>query len=295
MNFLNLSNEEYIGLSFDDIFSKIAHMIINEGILVINNKKYIICEIEFYLSVVDHKDPFIHGDVEQSTIGNWYFHRQNGGSYKGGSFKGLDLTFGYSTKKSYGGILLRSIKSVLSGNILEGPCRIVDYILKECGKSTIKDLVDGNNLEKLLFMDMSASTLPAVPAIPVASTVPTVPLVLIKKQDSSRDEIIYKCPRVGLTLKNGTKEKEIYLMKNYRYLIHPESIQKYKFGTVLNLHKNNITSENIAAIMDSSTKSINKYIKIYTDTKNKKDSINVSNYYKKKLSVDELCELYALL
>jgi len=264
MDFLDLSG--YDMLSFEEIFTKIANDIINRGILKINGEEYIVCEIEFYLSIENHIDPFIHGDKEQATIGNWYFHRQNGGSYKGGSFKGLDLTFGSSKKQSYGGILFRSIKEVHTGKILEGPCRIVDYILTKCGKSTIVDLVK-DDLCKLLCFTMG----------------------------NVRNEKVYKCPRVGLTLKNGTKEKEKYLMKNYRYLIHPNKIQKYKFGMILNLYKNGTSCKDIASILETSLKNIEKYVGVYETTISKKDKINVKDYYKKKLSTSELCELYSIL
>jgi len=38
-------------------------------------------------------DPFTHKDPLQQTCGQWYFHKI-GAQYKGGTYKGLDLTFG---------------------------------------------------------------------------------------------------------------------------------------------------------------------------------------------------------
>jgi hypothetical protein len=55
-------------------------------------------EVEMYYYGEPHPDPFTHRDPIQKYTGLWYFHR-TAGVYRGGSFKGVDLTFGgYSTK-----------------------------------------------------------------------------------------------------------------------------------------------------------------------------------------------------
>jgi hypothetical protein len=54
---------------------------------------------------------------------------KNNMSFKGGSYKGMDLTFG---KKGvvHGGILIRSIMDMQSKEYIEGPCNTLDRILK---------------------------------------------------------------------------------------------------------------------------------------------------------------------
>ena len=67
--------------------------------------------------------------------GKWYMHRmtaKNPMSFKGGSYKGMDLTFG-DNKNSYGGILIRSILDLKTNEYIEGPCNTLDAFLKRSG------------------------------------------------------------------------------------------------------------------------------------------------------------------
>jgi 3-methyladenine DNA glycosylase Mpg len=132
---LNLNNAE----DFDEL----AEQILNKYQLVIAGVPYRIHEIEFYLSSEEYPDPYVHCDVMQKTIGKWYFHRK-GGSYKGGTFKGLDITFG---ENCFGGILIRAISR--EDKIIDGPCRTVDEILRQNGSATIADFVNDRGGEPL--------------------------------------------------------------------------------------------------------------------------------------------------
>ena len=116
---------------FHGHFDKIATYLMNSVAMVINDKHYYrLVEIEFYLNGGKHPDVFTHSDKDQKTCGEWYFHKMNG-SYKGGSYKGLDITFGRHDT-CFGGILIRGIQ--LSNDptaiIIEGPCLVVDQVLK---------------------------------------------------------------------------------------------------------------------------------------------------------------------
>jgi hypothetical protein len=66
-------------------FSDIANNLINSYHLVTKNDNYQIIEIEFYYYSKDHNDPFVHKDVEQKCPKKFYFHKQNGKNYKGGT------------------------------------------------------------------------------------------------------------------------------------------------------------------------------------------------------------------
>src|SRR4051812_48966588 len=83
--------------------------------------------MEFYLHTKEHPDPYVHMDQQQKTVHEWYFHKAkaNGENYKGGTFKGLDITFG---EEIYGGILIRTIGIKYEGRteIIEGPCNVVN-------------------------------------------------------------------------------------------------------------------------------------------------------------------------
>ncbi|MBD2184206.1 hypothetical protein [Aerosakkonema funiforme] len=75
-------------------FTRIASGLLNGCYLVVGNEPHRLVEIEFYYCGDVHPDPFTHRDRLQLEFGRWYFHRTRG-MYRGGSFKGLDMTFRY--------------------------------------------------------------------------------------------------------------------------------------------------------------------------------------------------------
>jgi len=66
--------------------------------------------------------------MRQTTCGVWYFHRK-GGTYKSGSFKGMDLACGDKAGNVFAGLLLRAVIDPLD-KLIEGPCLVVDKILE---------------------------------------------------------------------------------------------------------------------------------------------------------------------
>jgi 3-methyladenine DNA glycosylase Mpg len=120
----NLINEQVV--------QKIADAILNSYILMVDGKEYRVAEIEFYIKTDfqenGHVDSYTHGDPNQKRFAKWYFHRYPNGSYKGGTYKGLDLTLG--NKKTYFGVLIRAIYDEDTGTIVEGPCKVVNKILE---------------------------------------------------------------------------------------------------------------------------------------------------------------------
>ena len=117
----------------------------NEYLLIINyDFVYRISEIEFYFNDSNvHPDTFTHGDEMQKQIGQWYFHRF-GKTYKSGTYKGMDLSFGKGDQ-AYGGILIRAITSVCAfgckhlppNDFIEGPCNTVNKILEHNSSETL--------------------------------------------------------------------------------------------------------------------------------------------------------------
>ena len=64
-------------------------------------------------------------------------------SFKCGSYKCMDLTFGNSEcDKSivFGGILIRAIMNVKSGKYIEGPCNSISEIISLLGANEFKEL-----------------------------------------------------------------------------------------------------------------------------------------------------------
>ena len=99
-----------------------------------------------------HADPYTHGDEGQLCCGCWYFHRK-GGSYKSGSFKGMDLACGDSATGTHAGLLVRSIMDCDADNLIEGPCLVVDHILRLSGKDSIASFAAGRAAAQLSAVD----------------------------------------------------------------------------------------------------------------------------------------------
>lgn len=104
--------------------------------------QFFITELELYYR--DDKawpDPFTHGDEMQLTAARWYFHR-SGSAYKGGTYKGLDITCGVARTGTYGGLLIRGLRELGGGgSVIDGPCLCVDRILAANKAATIADFV----------------------------------------------------------------------------------------------------------------------------------------------------------
>lgn len=193
----------------NEMFDQIAEEILFCSHLVINGSNFKILEIEFYLNNSQHPDIFTHSSKYQKTNFHWYFHRSSEGehSYKGGTYKGLDLTFGSET--SHGGILLRSIMDEKTNEIIEGPCKVVDKILDVCKSNTIKDLV----VERLKN-NICANN----------------PVLHIKQDVCRNMGNVFKSPRIGLTLKkkDNFDLRVQYISRLYRYVVYPSKISKGK-------------------------------------------------------------------
>lgn len=178
----------------------IAKSLINTYVLVVDDKEYRLAEIEFYIKSSNHNDQYTHGDLNQKKFARWYFHRYPNGSYKGGTYKGLDLTLGNDS--TCFGILLRSIYCTDSEELIEGPCRIVNKILE---LNNVKDVAE--------FMKNKKDPLNAR----------NTKNFHIKYRTQLAQEQIYKGPRVGLSDKYP-EWKDI----NYRFLIKKNMIKKNK-------------------------------------------------------------------
>jgi hypothetical protein len=154
-------------------------------------KSYRMSEIEFYIFNDEHKDDYVHKSTDQKTMNKYYFHKYSNGSFKSGTWKGLDMCFG--NEKTYYGVLIRSIVDLNTKQNIEGPCKSVNEILSNYGCTVVSELKDKYpEIFTLDFID------------------PTNPLHIIKSIDKINDFTIYKGPRVGLSDKYP-------LFKNIQY------------------------------------------------------------------------------
>jgi 3-methyladenine DNA glycosylase Mpg len=103
-------------------FKRIASELMNDWILISNDNKYRIAEIEFYFNHKGlHEDSYTHGHELQKQSGKWYLH---------GS--GIDITFG--NEDCYGGILIRALQDLQDEkNYIYGPINSLTEIFKNFG------------------------------------------------------------------------------------------------------------------------------------------------------------------
>jgi len=185
----------------ETVVQKIAKALLMKYVMVVGNKEFRICEIEFYVKNNNHDDKYTHGDSHQKTYGKWYFHRYPNGSYKSGTYKGLDLTFG--NNDTFFGILIRSIYDNETDEMIDGPCKVVNKIL----------LLNDNEVHDVKeYMENRSSPLSARSTKNFYLKRKNLPL-----------ERIYKGPRIGLSDKYPDW-KNI----NYRFVIKKNYIRKNK-------------------------------------------------------------------
>ncbi len=179
-------------------FDLLAMEILNRHHFRIRKSLYEITEIEFYIYDDEHPDANSHATLMQKTLLQMAFHT-HGSSFKEGSYKGVDISLGH--KKRFGGILIRGLKSLKDQRIIDGPSKVVDEILLQFKETKVRNLVlkidgeiGGRDFEFL--------------------------------SSNETHQHLFKCPRVGLSLKKNPDKKIPYLLKNYRYLKYPHLSKK---------------------------------------------------------------------
>ena len=243
-------------------FRAIADLVLNQSTWQIGQVPHRIVEIEVYWNGAGHLDTFTHGDPMQREFGRWYFHRQ-GGEYRGGTYKGLDIAFGRDDVVA--GILIRGAERLADGALLDGPCTCVDHLLQETEKRSIRALVD----------DFDRS-------IDAAGDSP-----LYLELTGDRGAALCESPRVGLTLKRGDlAERARFLARPYRFLSEPARIKKGRLHAVIGLHRQGLAPAEIAARTGSSAAQVGKYIAHYEAGKQRDPREFVTD-----LGADETCQL----
>ncbi len=254
------------GAPIDVWLETIARCLLFETDFMIAGAPHRIREVEFYYHASGHEDPFTHGEALQKTWGRWYFHRVSGG-YRGGSFRGLDVTFG--PEGEVGGILIRTIESP-DGSIINGCSLCVDHMLKRTSHETVAAL------------DASLGA---------AHIWEEGPLRLAPRE-RARDGVLYSSARVGLTLKRLETHPTMpaYLMRRYRFFDDP-TIRKGRLHTIIALHQDGASVEEIRAQTGSRAATIERYIGHHQAGTSLRDPQRWSG---RALSSEDLCTLHGL-
>jgi len=257
----SIPSRELFGLEF----MKIATQLMNQYLLYIRGEPHRLTELEFYFCGEKHQDVFTHQDELQKTSGNWYFHK-TGSGYKGGSYKGLDITFG---QNGYGGILIRSIET-MDGKYIEGPSLVVDNVLSinrtKNGIPEISEFVDSDTFN---------------------ISVSKKGTLYLHKTDNLEHRNIVAGPRYGLTLKKTEGDRPYYIMKPYRFVSNALQVRKGRVNLVLGLHASGSTIEQIVTVTGCTQKHIKNYIASFEE--GKKQTLEV--YQQKTLTTNLLCSL----
>lgn len=127
---LSSSGKSYTEGYFD-YFKRIAEILMNNCVVSKGDNKYEIVEIEFYLFTPDHQDVITYPRI--LTAGQWFFHQS-----------GVDISF-ESTIEHFGGILIRGLRDIKTGQLTLGPQNCVNLLwdkadafkIKECEYPTI--------------------------------------------------------------------------------------------------------------------------------------------------------------
>jgi len=255
------------GPHLDQWLTTIAERLLNGCHLLANGHKHRLVEIEMYYHAPVHPDPFAHKDPVQLHLGRWYFHRTRG-TYRGGSFKGVDLAFGGDGV--FAGALIRSMVRD-DGTLIDGPSLCVDHLLTCTEMKTVAAL-DTEIANRVAWNQTSPLTL-------VASTPRTQPLV--------------RSARVGLSLKRtgaGTVPSS-YFLRPYRFLTEPRAVSKGKAHVVLAMALSGATVDEIHQRTGCPRKSIERYL---NDLELGKQGNSFSEYAEKDLSTSDLCRMHGI-
>jgi hypothetical protein len=201
-----------------DQFLNLADQILNKTILKANNTQFRICEIEMYLRNDSHPDEYVHKNIDQLAWEKFYFHKFSNGTFKAGTFKGLDICLGDTETNTYFGILIRSIQNINTGEFTEGSCNCVNKILEQFNVSNVKELFQ-NFFPNTNQIDISNELLGLVELGELGE----IDTSLEPTNHYVTNDKIFMSPRIGLSDKYPE-----YKTKLYRYAIKINNIKKQK-------------------------------------------------------------------
>jgi hypothetical protein len=209
--------------NMEEQFKKIAYTLINNYYLLIDNAKFQLVDIEFYLKDEKniHNDIFTHCNDMQKTKFQWYLHRKSqkiDNTITNGTRKGIDFTFG--SESYYAGMLIRAIRSE-DKCLSEGPSLCVDRIMNRLNVTTLEEL--SKKIENKSHLN--------------------TPLKFEKK-DKNSDYFIYFGKRYGL----GDTKQSDYLNRHYRFILIDKNTKGIK--DKLLMAKNAISQRDIEAIQE---------------------------------------------
>lgn len=248
-------------------FACIADELLNRSAWLVGGIPHRFIDVEFYYRGSAHADPFAHAHPMQADSGRWYFHR-TGNAYRGGSFKGIDLTFGDGEARA--GILIRGIETA-EGHLIDGPSLVVDRLLEWCNQRIV------SQLDQIVGARTAWN--------------PTCPLRITRAAELGRE--ILACARVGLSLRRARAGSTMpaYLTRPYRFLSEPRRIAKGKAQMAMALLRRGCSAMEIGVATGSPLRSIEVYLAEYAAGL---CSGSLEEYFGKDLGPRDLCRLHGI-
>lgn len=121
--FLKEINEKETFKSPEEFFASLTDNLMNHLYLAIGESAYRITECEIYYKHSDHQDPYVHCGEQQLTSGQLYLNKAGG----------LDITIGNSEDETWGGILIRGIRNLKTGEYTNKITEIVAEVFRALG------------------------------------------------------------------------------------------------------------------------------------------------------------------
>jgi hypothetical protein len=250
-------------------FDRIAARLLHGTRLWVVGEPHRFTEVELYYHGGGHLDTFTHRDPIQKSCGRWYFHRTRG-VYRGGSFKGFDLTFG--GPEAFGGVLIRGIEAEEGPKLVDGPSLSVDHLLARTEAPDVAAL-DGAIAERPAWDEDNPLRLEMLPEVAQGT--------------------ILRSARVGLSLKRlkASEGPLRYILRRYRYLSEPRRISKGKLHMVLALHAAGSGVDDINEVTGCPRGTIQRYV---ADFEQGRQEADFAPFWGIDLGPKDLCRLHGV-
>lgn len=219
-------------------FAELARGLLGGATLWAGADRFEILEVELYYRGHAHLDPYAHAHPEQAEPGRWYLHRQGRG-FRGGSFKGLDLTFG--GRGARGGILVRALRA--GAEVVDGPSLVVDRLLAATEAGSPRAL--HARLDGRCAFD------------------PGSPLRVSAERSGSCEPLATARVGLGLARSAAFPEMPAYVLRAYRFVAEPAAVRKGRVHTVVALHRAGATAAAIASTTRSPRPVVDRWLAAY--------------------------------
>lgn len=191
---------------YNKVFDEIAITLLRYTKIVTPKYQYYLREIEIYFYDKDlHQDSYAHKNKRQLKFGEWYFHRYTDiEPFLKSNRNGVDITFGNELEGIYGGILIRKIQNINSGDVIVGINKIAREFIDNIGKENVNTIALNNSGHFVFDKNQ---------------------LIHIEEERNNFSAPIFKTQRNGLTYKNEKMANHFYKAP-YCYYNHDINISK---------------------------------------------------------------------